>query len=212
MNLSKRLKAIADLVDTKGVIDVGCDHGYLDIYLTKYKNCKCIASDISKNAIRSCIDNISLYNLTGKIDVIVTDGINGINISSDDTIVLSGMGTKTIMDILGNKILPENIIISSNNNLEELRKFMVNIGYFIENEIYIEEHGIHYVVIKFIKGNKEYSNYDYILGPIVIKDNDYRNYILHYYQDILSKVPSKHEKLRNYYNNIINYINGINKN
>ena len=35
MNLSKRLKAIADLVDGKNVIDVGCDHGYLDIYLTK---------------------------------------------------------------------------------------------------------------------------------------------------------------------------------
>ena len=37
MKLSKRLEVIANLVDTKRVIDVGCDHGYLDIYLTLYK-------------------------------------------------------------------------------------------------------------------------------------------------------------------------------
>ena len=33
--LSKRLEAIASLITTDSIIDVGCDHGYLDIYLTK---------------------------------------------------------------------------------------------------------------------------------------------------------------------------------
>ena len=34
MNLSKRLQAVATLVDVNSrVIDVGCDHGYLSIYL-----------------------------------------------------------------------------------------------------------------------------------------------------------------------------------
>jgi len=152
LNISKRLKAIADLVDTKKVIDVGCDHGYLYIYLTIYKDCHCIATDISKNAIKNCIDNINLYNLKDKIEVIVTDGINGIKINKEDTIVLSGMGTQTIIDILTNQNLSNNIIISSNNHLEELRKFMVKIGYYIDNEVYIVEHNIHYVIIKFKKG------------------------------------------------------------
>ena len=204
MKLSKRLKSIADLVDTKKVIDVGCDHGYLDIYLTLYKNCHCIASDISINATKACIKNINKYNLKDKIEVLVTDGINGIDISNNDTIVLSGMGTSTIISILKDRLLPNNIIISSNNNLEELRRFMVNIGYMITNEVYVYEHGIHYVIIKFIKGNNEYNNYEYILGPIVIEDINYKKYIISHYKELLNKVTDK--KIKDYYQNLINYI------
>lgn len=206
MNISKRLKAIADLVDTKKVIDVGCDHGYLDIYLTLYKDCKCIATDISKNAIKSCIDNINSYNLKDKIEVMVTDGINGIKINTDDTIVLSGMGAKTIIDILSNKNLPNNIIISSNNHLEELRRFMIGIGYHINNEVYILEHDIHYVIIKFEKGIKEYNEFEYLLGPIVINDVSYQKHILNHYKNILNKIPNKHMNIRDYYTEIIKYI------
>lgn len=206
MNLSKRLKAIADLVDSKRVIDVGCDHGYLDIYLTLYKNCRCIASDISSNAMKSCLENISKYNLNDKIETIITDGINNIKINKEDTIVISGMGTNTIIDILNNKELSDTIIISSNNHLEELRRYMVSIGYYILDEVYVIEHGINYVIIKFIKGNREYNDYDYILGPIVIKDNNYKNYVLNHYKDILNKIPNKNEELINKYKKIIEYI------
>ena len=206
MKLSKRLKAIADLVDTNKVIDVGCDHGYLDIYLTLYKDCTCIATDISSNAIKTCQDNISKYHLEDKIETYITDGLNGINITEDDALVLSGMGTKTIIDILSNKKLSNTIIISSNNNLEELRRFMVSIGYYINNEMYIFEHNIHYVIIKFIKGYKEYNDYDYLLGPIVIKNNNYKKYILNHYNNIYNKIPKTNNDLTKYYQNIINYV------
>lgn len=210
MNISKRLKTIANLVDTKKVIDVGCDHGLLDIYLTLIKNCHCIATDISKNAIKSCMDNINLYNLKDKIEVMVTDGINGINIDAEDTIVLSGMGTKTIIDILSNKVLSDNMIISSNNHLEELRRFMISIGYYIDNEIYILEHNIHYVIIKFKKGKKKYNKYDYILGPIVIDNLEYRKYILNHYKNLFDKIPNNHSDLKNKYLEIIKYIENYN--
>ena len=206
MNLSKRLKVIADLVDTEKIVDVGCDHGYLDIYLTLNKSCKCIASDISKKAIQNCIDNINTYNLTDKIRVIVTNGLDNINIEDDTTIIISGMGTNTIIDILSGKILSNNLIISSNNNLEDLRRFVVKQGYYIADEVYVEEHGIHYVIIKFKKGKKIYNDYEYLLGSIVSKDKNYMKYILYYYQNILDKIPIDHYDLRNYYQKIINYI------
>lgn len=206
MKISHRLQAIADLVETRRIIDVGCDHGYLDIYLTLNKNCSCVATDISSKAMESCQENIRKYHLTDKIETMVTDGINNIKIDKEDTIILSGMGTKTIMDILSNKELSNTIIISSNNDLEELRRFMVSIGYYIDNEVYIVENDIHYVIIKFIRGNKEYSDYDYILGPIVIKNKDYKEYLLNKYQGILSKIPNEYVKLLTYYKRLIDYL------
>ena len=206
MKISHRLQAIADLVETRRIIDVGCDHGYLDIYLTLYKNCSCLATDISSNAIKSCQDNIHKYRLDDKIETMVTDGIDNIKINKEDTIVLSGMGTNTIIDILSNKELSDTIIISSNNDLEGLRRLIVSIGYYIDNEVYVIEHDIHYVIIKFIRGNKEYSDYDYILGPMVIKNKDYRDYLLNKYHGILGKIPNEHVKLLTYYKRLIVYL------
>ena len=48
LNISKRLLAIARMVDkSSSIIDVGCDHALLDIYLSQNKQIKnVIASDI----------------------------------------------------------------------------------------------------------------------------------------------------------------------
>ena len=48
--LSKRLNAIAEMVDTNVLYDVGCDHALLDIYLVQTKkNIKVIAPDINNS-------------------------------------------------------------------------------------------------------------------------------------------------------------------
>ena len=50
MKISNRLKLIASFVDDNSyVIDVGCDHALLDIFLVQTKkNIKTIASDINE--------------------------------------------------------------------------------------------------------------------------------------------------------------------
>ena len=61
---SKRLLEIASLVPVHStVVDVGCDHGLLDIYLTLHRNCKCTASDINENCLKSARENIKKYSL-----------------------------------------------------------------------------------------------------------------------------------------------------
>ena len=47
MKISKRLRAIGDLIeDNSFILDVGCDHALLDIYVvTNKKNVRAIASD-----------------------------------------------------------------------------------------------------------------------------------------------------------------------
>ena len=122
--LSIRLKEIASLIpNSSKVVDIGCDHGLLDIYLTKNKNCTCIASDISSNVLVNTKKNIDKYNLEDKIKIICSNGLENIDVNGFDTLVISGMGTSTILSILDNEKVNEfdKLIIQSNNDIEKLR-------------------------------------------------------------------------------------------
>ena len=52
MKVSKRLRVIAGLIpDNSFILDIGCDHALLDIYIATTKNVKAIASDINKKPL-----------------------------------------------------------------------------------------------------------------------------------------------------------------
>ena len=204
MNLSKRLQAVATLVDIKSrVIDVGCDHAYLDIYLTLNNENKCIATDINKNALDTAKKNIKKYNLEEKIETKLTNGLTGIRVRKTDNIVISGMGTFTILDILKTNKLSNTLIISSNNNIDILRREVINLGYYIDSEIFLIDKGKPYIIIKFIKGEKQYNNIDIMLGPILKNNIEYRKYIINKNKNILNKISKKKILLRLKYRLII---------
>ena len=179
MNLSNRLKAVATLVDIDSrIIDVGCDHAYLDIYLTLNNGNKCIATDINKNALESAKKNIKKYDLNNKIELKLTDGLKNIEVFSNDNIVISGMGAYTIIDILKTNKLSNTLIISSNNNVDILRKYLFDLGYKIDSEIFLFDKGKPYIIIKFIRGYKKYNKIDIYLGPILRHNAQYKNYLI----------------------------------
>ena len=188
MKLSIRLQAIANLVkENTKIVDVGCDHGLLDIYLTKEKNVKCIASDNKQSCLDNAINNIKKYNLEDKIDTILSNGLDQIDVSSIDTVIISGMGTSTILDIIKDKNI-SHMIIQSNNNLFELRKEITKLGYYIVNEEVVLDYK-YYVIIEFKKGKKRYNNFELNYGPILLKqDNkEYFNYLYNKLNEIKNK-------------------------
>ena len=124
MKLSKRLKAISDLIEpNKKIIDVGSDHAFLDIYLNKYKNCQCLAIDKSKHCTETAIKNAKKYE--ANITAITNNGLNNIKLK-DEIIVISGMGTKNMLDIL-NFNLENDLILSSHTNIDDLKNFLKSI-------------------------------------------------------------------------------------
>ena len=175
MNLSKRLESVATLVDIGAkVIDVGCDHAYLDIYLTLNNDNKCIATDINENALNMAKTNIKKYKLGKKIKTILTDGLKDIDVEKNDNIVICGMGTNTILDILNTNKLSDTLIISTNNHVEILREEVIKKGYYIDTEMFIIDKKKPYIIIKFKKGFKNYKKEDYMFGPILKNNKQYR--------------------------------------
>ena len=204
MNLSKRLQAVATLVDIKArVIDVGCDHAYLDIYLTLNNDNKCIATDINKNALEMAKKNIKKYELENEIETKLTNGLTDIKVKDTDNIVICGMGTYTILEILKTNKLSNTLIISSNNNIDILRKKIIDLGYYIDSEIFIIDKSKPYIIIKFIKGIKKYGKLDIILGPILKNNIEYKKYIIDKYKSILKNISRKKILLRLKYRIII---------
>ena len=149
MKLSKRLKAISDLIEpNKKIIDVGSDHAFLDIYLNKYKNCQCLAIDKSKHCTETAIKNAKKYE--ANITAITNNGLNNIKLK-DEIIVISGMGTKNMIDIL-NFNLENDLILSSHTNIDDLKKFLKSKQYYIHKEVNIKERKTYNIIYAKYKG------------------------------------------------------------
>ena len=176
MKINNRLKTISNYIeDNSNIIDVGCDHSLLGIYLCLNKNnIKVIASDINKNPLIKAKENIEKYNLNNQIKIKLGNGITTIE-DNTDTIVISGMGGKTIIDILNNPNRLRNIkkiILSPNNDIDLVRKHLVKLGFYISKEELVKERDIIYTIIEFEKGKKRYVKKDFLYGPLLSKQRD----------------------------------------
>lgn len=198
IKISKRLKEVASFVDNNSIVaDIGCDHALLDIFLINNKiSKKCIAIDNKKGAILNALKNINRYNINN-IETRLSSGISSIRESDNvDTIILSGLGTQTILNILSciEKLESiKTIIIQSNNDYYNLRFNMMKKGYKIIKEKLVLDKNIFYVIMKFEKGKKIYNKRQLFLGPYLLnhKDEMFNLFINKYidnYKNIIRKL------------------------
>lgn len=160
--ISSRLKSLVKFVNKSDkVIDIGCDHALLDVYLVKNNITNdIIVSDVSRNALEAGICNIKKYEVDKNIDARCGNGLEVLNETDNvDTIIISGMGTSTILEILNNDYLYniKKLIIQSNNDYYELRRDINKLGFIIYKEEVVSENGKIYINIVFTRGIKKYS-------------------------------------------------------
>ncbi len=202
IKLSKRLQAIANMVSKGSIIaDIGCDHAFLDIYLIQNKVIKkSYACDVTEGALNQAKKNISISNVNN-IELRLGDGLSVISKEDNvDTIVMAGLGSSKIVEILtsGISILNgiSNLIIQSNNKVPDIRRKITKLGYFIEDEKLVEERNKIYTVIKFTKGKRKYNSKEFLFGPILLSNKDkifnkWLNSEIIKYKSILKKLPKK---------------------
>jgi len=194
IKISARLKSLAKyLFKEDKIIDVGCDHALLDIYLVQSGIAKKIyVCDVNPNALQNGINNIEKYELSANIIPLLGYGIEKTTSFDINTVVISGMGSKNIIEILSSPNLDRiyKLVLQSNNNHFELRKFLNEKGFTIVEEEIVPDGKKTYINIVALKDYypKKYSLEELEFGPILINKEenlDYFKKLLESYEDIL---------------------------
>ena len=179
MELSARLEAVAGMV-TKGnrVCDVGCDHGYISIYLVKNGVSPYVyAMDVNKGPLLRAKEHILDYGYTDKIETILSDGLVSLGDRDSDALICAGMGGKLIIKILTDgmeQVLKmRELVLQPQSEIHLVREYLRNQGFYIDKEDMIFEDGKYYpmmhVIIKSEKQNEDNPVFDKF-GPCLLKE------------------------------------------
>ena len=214
---SVRLESLSKYFDIKDkVIDIGCDHALLDIHLIENGYLKSmIVSDIHENALKQGIDNIKLAGLEKSIETRLGNGLEVLNENDDiDTILISGMGTSTILSIIENPYFKKinKLVIQSNNDHEILRTELVKKSFNITHEEIVKENKKTYINIVFERGRKTYTALELKYGPLLVRNMEYLKYREDYVKNILDKIPRNKLLIRFKLRKEINEIKRLEKN
>lgn len=164
-----RLETIASLVPVGSIVaDVGTDHGLLPVLLIEQRrSSKVYAIDNKTGPLRGAY---AMTKTIPQITLVLADGIQGLA-TEVDTIVIAGLGGRTVVNILA--VIPPHIktlIISAHVAMPLVRQSLHALGYAIDAEELVEEVGEFYEISRFIQGEASYTDADYCCGPILRKE------------------------------------------
>lgn len=152
--LSKRLQMLADMV-TPGnrLVDVGCDHGFLSIYLVQQGICpSALAMDVRTGPLAAAKEHIAQNDLQEKITTRISDGLCAYQDGEADTVVIAGMGGRLMAKILSDSIDKvvkfRELILQPQSELAEFRRFLRAEGFCIVAEDAVLEDGKYYFAMK----------------------------------------------------------------
>ena len=153
--LSDRLLACCNFVNRGDrVADVGCDHGYLGIYLLTNGIAKSvIESDVAEGPLQSAMRNAVKYGTKNKMSFHLSDGVR--NIPRDfDTLVCAGMGADTIISILTAAPWLRDgryrLILQCQSKRPELRQWLYDTGYRINRETLAKDGKFVYTIMEVV--------------------------------------------------------------
>lgn len=151
--LSPRLQACCSFVAPGSrIADVGCDHGYLSIWLlTQGIARSAIASDINEQPLRSAVANAKKYGVWDKMEFYLSDGVQRIP-KDFDTLVCAGVGADTLVSILeAAPWLKDNkytLILQCQSKTAMLRRYLSENGWHIRQETVLRDGRFLYTVME----------------------------------------------------------------
>ena len=151
--ISPRLLSCAKLVRAGDrVADIGCDHGYLSIYLLKNQIARhCIAADINQMPLQSAMQNAEKFGVRENMQFFLSDGVEKIP-RDFDCLVCAGMGADTMISILrAAPWLQEKsyrLILQCQSKTPMLRQYLSDSGWYIARENLVRDGKFLYTVME----------------------------------------------------------------
>lgn len=167
MELSRRLQAVADLLDChQSIADIGCDHGFVSIYLIESKKAsRCLAMDVNKGPLERAREHVIGKRLSTYIETRLSDGAKAIQfVPGEDgktkleveAALIAGMGGRLTIQIIKDSIdkfkSMEEFVLQPQSEISKVRQYVREIGYHIEKENMILEDGKFYPMMKVVRG------------------------------------------------------------
>ena len=159
LQISRRLKAVAAMVGPGLVLaDVGCDHGYIPIYLIqKGQIPRAIAMDINQGPLLRAREHIREWGLEAYIETRLSDGLKALEPGEAQCLVIAGMGGPLMERILtqGAPVLKDmkELILQPQSEIGHFRQFLAENGYRIIEEDMVEEEKKYYPMMKAVQGS-----------------------------------------------------------
>ena len=153
MELSKRLNAVAAMVTPGNIVcDVGCDHGYVSIFLVEAgRSPKVFACDVNKGPLERAKEHVREAGLQDYIELRISDGLINMPEGKADTLICAGMGGRLVVKILSESIkkvrLLKELILQPQSEIWLVREYLRNQGFIIDCEDMVFEDGKYYPVI-----------------------------------------------------------------
>lgn len=158
--LSRRLGMLADMV-TRGnrVVDVGCDHGFLSIYLVQQGiTPRVLAMDVRKGPLAAAAQHIEECGLGEYIETRLSDGLHEYRAGEADTLICAGMGGRLMARIVSeNREKAEalgELILQPQSELREFRGFLRMNGFLVTAEDAVCEEGKYYFSMRAVPDRK----------------------------------------------------------
>ena len=136
----------------KRIADIGTDHASLPIYLignglSPYG----VACDINVGPINAAKQNIASAGLSADIDVLLTDGLNGVDAYSPEDIYILGMGGELIYRIINDSEYTRQdgvrLILQPMTHANDLRAGLYSAGFNIVDEALVRDRDRVYQII-----------------------------------------------------------------
>ena len=156
VEISTRMKALTELV-TPGLVvcDIGCDHGFVAIYLVQNGiSPKVFAMDVRSGPLSQAQAHIRQYGLEAQIETRLSDGLKELAEGEADVMICAGMGGPLMIKILeeGRKqaLGMKELILQPQSEIEAFRRYLRNNGYHIIKEDMVFEDGKYYPMMKVV--------------------------------------------------------------
>lgn len=152
VQLSERLTTIANMVSRgRSVCDVGCDHGFVSIYLVQKGIAPFVlAMDVGKGPLAQAKKHVEEAGLTGRITTRLSDGLAAYREHEAECLVIAGMGGPLMSRILSDAKAGTftELVLAPQSEVPQFRRFLDEHGFCIVEEELVYEDGKYYPVMK----------------------------------------------------------------